>query len=40
MPNADREVMGTRVNSPLLRGIGWLTATVMTVAAIGMLVTT
>lgn len=40
MLTSNREVMGTRVNSPLLRGIGWLTATVMTVAAIGMLVTT
>ncbi len=40
MLSSNREVMGARVNSPLLRWIGWFTATIMTVAAIGMLVTT
>jgi hypothetical protein len=31
--------MGDRVVSPLLRGLGWLTAAVMTLAAIGMFAT-
>ena len=33
---SDKSIMGERVNPPLLRGLGWLTAAVMTVAAIGM----
>ena len=34
---SDPRVMGTRVNPPLLRWLGWLTATVMTAAALAML---
>jgi len=37
--SADRRIMGDRVVSPLLRGLGWLTAAVMTLAAIGMFAT-
>jgi hypothetical protein len=33
------KVMGTRVSSPLLRGLGWVTLAVMTAAAVGMLLT-
>ena len=33
---SDKSIMGERVNPPLLRWLGWLTAAVMTVAAIGM----
>jgi Mn2+/Fe2+ NRAMP family transporter len=33
---SDPEVMGERVNSPLLRSLGWITAGVMTVAAVAM----
>jgi NRAMP (natural resistance-associated macrophage protein)-like metal ion transporter len=36
---SSRKVMGERVNSPLLRYLGWATFAVMTAAAIGMLVT-
>ncbi len=36
---SDRTVMGKYVNSPLLRGLGWITFAVMTAAAVGMLVT-
>src|SRR6476660_3478655 len=36
---SDRAVMGARVNSPLLRWLGWATAVVMTAATVGMLVT-
>lgn len=36
---SDRSVMGEWVNPPLLRGLGWLTAAVMTGAAIAMLFT-
>ena len=36
---SDPEVMGERVSSPLLRGLGWATATIMAAAAIGMFVT-
>ena len=35
----DRAVMGTRVNPPLLRWLGWATAAIMTAAAVGMLLT-
>jgi NRAMP (natural resistance-associated macrophage protein)-like metal ion transporter len=35
----DRAVMGTRVNPPLLRWLGWATAAIMTVAAVGLLLT-
>jgi Mn2+/Fe2+ NRAMP family transporter len=35
---SDRKVMGDRVNSPLLRFLGWLAFAVMAVAAIGMFV--
>jgi len=35
----DRAVMGRHVNPPLLRWLGWATATVMTAAAVGMLLT-
>jgi NRAMP (natural resistance-associated macrophage protein)-like metal ion transporter len=35
----DRAVMGTRVNPPLLRWLGWATAAIMTAAAAGMLLT-
>jgi Mn2+/Fe2+ NRAMP family transporter len=31
-------VMGDRVNSPLLRGLGWLAFAVMAAAAIGMFI--
>jgi hypothetical protein len=31
--------MGKRVNSPLLRYLGWATFGVMTVAAVGMIIT-
>jgi NRAMP (natural resistance-associated macrophage protein)-like metal ion transporter len=37
--SADPKVMGKDVISPLLRGLGWLTAAVMTFAAIAMFVT-
>jgi len=33
------KVMGTRVISPLLRFLGWGTAVIMTIAAIGMFLT-
>jgi Mn2+/Fe2+ NRAMP family transporter len=36
---SDHTVMGTRVNPPLLRWLGWATAVVMTAATLGMLVT-
>jgi NRAMP (natural resistance-associated macrophage protein)-like metal ion transporter len=36
---SDHTVMGKRVNSPLLRWLGWATAVVMTAAAVGMFVT-
>ena len=36
---SDPSVMGTRVNSPLLRWLGWATAAVMAAAAVGLLVT-
>ena len=35
---SDRKVMGDRVSSPLLRGLGWATAVVMTLAAGAMFV--
>jgi NRAMP (natural resistance-associated macrophage protein)-like metal ion transporter len=35
----DPTVMGTRVNSALLRWLGWATAAIMTVATVGMFVT-
>jgi Mn2+/Fe2+ NRAMP family transporter len=36
---SDHTVMGKRVNPPLLRWLGWMTAVVMTAAAVGMFVT-
>ena len=36
---SDKRVMGERVNPPLLRWLGWLTAVIMTAAAIGMFAT-
>ena len=36
---SDPTVMGERTNSPLLRGLGWVTFVVMAAAALGMLVT-
>jgi len=36
---SSRKVMGKRVNSPLLRYLGWATFAVMTAAAIGMIIT-
>jgi Mn2+/Fe2+ NRAMP family transporter len=36
---SNRKVMGDRVNGPLLRTLGWLTAGAMSVAAIAMFVT-
>ena len=36
---SDRAVMGNRVNPPLLRWLGWVTAGIMTAATVGMLVT-
>jgi Mn2+/Fe2+ NRAMP family transporter len=35
----DRTVMGGRVNPPLLKWLGWLTAVVMTAAALAMFLT-
>jgi len=35
---SNREVMGKHVNAPLLRSLGWITAAVMTLAAIAMFV--
>jgi Mn2+/Fe2+ NRAMP family transporter len=35
---SDSRVMGERTNGPLLRWLGWITATVMTVAAIAMMI--
>jgi NRAMP (natural resistance-associated macrophage protein)-like metal ion transporter len=37
---SSHKVMGKRVNSPLLRYIGWATFGVMTAAAVGMIITT
>jgi NRAMP (natural resistance-associated macrophage protein)-like metal ion transporter len=36
---SDSKVMGPRVNSPLLRALGWATFAAMTAAAVGLLVT-
>ena len=36
---SDQTVMGTRINSPLLRWLGWTTAVIMTAATVGMFVT-
>jgi Mn2+/Fe2+ NRAMP family transporter len=36
---SDKKVMGDRVSSPLLRTLGWATALVMTLAAVGMFAT-
>jgi Mn2+/Fe2+ NRAMP family transporter len=36
---SSHKVMGKRVNSPLLRYLGWATFGVMTAAAVGMLIT-
>jgi Mn2+/Fe2+ NRAMP family transporter len=37
---SSHKVMGERVNSPLLRYLGWATFAVMTAAAVGLLLTT
>ena len=39
MLTSDPKVMGARVSPPILRGLGWITAVVMTVAAVAMFVT-
>jgi Mn2+/Fe2+ NRAMP family transporter len=36
---SSQKVMGNRVNSPLLKYLGWATFVVMTAAAVGMIVT-
>lgn len=36
---SDKKVMGNQVSSPLIRSLGWITATVMIAAAIGMFLT-
>jgi len=36
---SDPTVMGKRVNSPLLRWLGWATAIIMTTATVGMFMT-
>ena len=36
---SDRKVIGDRVNSALLRGLGWATASVMALAAVAMFAT-
>jgi Mn2+/Fe2+ NRAMP family transporter len=36
---SNQKVMGQRVNSPLLRYLGWATFGVMTAAAVGLLIT-
>jgi Mn2+/Fe2+ NRAMP family transporter len=36
---SDRKVMGKRVNSPLLRWLGWATAIIMAAASIAMIFT-
>jgi Mn2+/Fe2+ NRAMP family transporter len=36
---SSRKVMGKRVNSPLLKYLGWATFAVMTAAAVGMIIT-
>lgn len=36
---SDRKVMGDRVSSPVLQALGWITALVMTAAAVGMFAT-
>jgi Mn2+/Fe2+ NRAMP family transporter len=36
---SSQKVMGKRVNSPLLKYLGWATFGVMTAAAVGMLIT-
>jgi Mn2+/Fe2+ NRAMP family transporter len=38
MLTSDAKVMGERINPPLLKWLGWLTAAVMTVATISMIV--
>jgi Mn2+/Fe2+ NRAMP family transporter len=35
---SDKTVMGDRVNPPLVRWLGWITAAVMTTAAVAMFV--
>ncbi|HEV2358667.1 MAG TPA: divalent metal cation transporter [bacterium] len=35
----NREIMGSRVNGPLLNGIGWVTTAVMTAAVVGLILT-
>jgi Mn2+/Fe2+ NRAMP family transporter len=36
---SNKKVMGKRVNPPVLKWLGWATAVIMTVAAIGMFAT-
>jgi Mn2+/Fe2+ NRAMP family transporter len=36
---SDHKVMGKRVNSPLLKYLGWATFGVMTAAAVAMIIT-
>ena len=36
---SDRSVMGDRINSPVIRTLGWITFTIMTAAAVGLLLT-
>lgn len=36
---SDKKVMGKHTNSPLLRGLGWTTAAIMTAAAVAMFLT-
>ena len=36
---SSKKVMGTRVNSPILKILGWATAAIMAVAAIAMFIT-
>ncbi len=39
MLTSDHKVMGSRVNSPIMKGLGWLCAAVMAAAAVGMFIT-
>jgi Mn2+/Fe2+ NRAMP family transporter len=36
---SSKKIMGTRVNSPMLRILGWATAAIMAAAAIAMFIT-
>ncbi len=39
MLTSDPKIMGERVSPPVLRALGWLTALVMTVAAVALFAT-